>query len=103
MSSWSRPYPYAADTGGKLTALELPTIAAGLLPTPRAVGLPVDARLVVRWRAPGRPNPCRRTFAPGRHDAALALVRSVSVAHAAPDLWRPDTEGRPVEMGLLHE
>lgn len=84
MSTWSRPYLFLVGADDALIRL------ADLADAPD------DAKVVVRWRVPGRAHPRRRTFAPADRPAATALVQALTVAHADPQRWQPDDDGTPV-------
>ncbi|WP_182111666.1 site-specific integrase [Actinotalea sp. JY-7876] len=97
MSVWSRPYVTVLAADGSPVPWSVP--AGGLPagePDPMALGLPVGAKLVLRWRAPGFTNPRHATLWVA-HPGWADLLRDVLAAHADAGVgWRPDERGRPV-------
>ena len=91
-TTWSQPYLYLVAPDGANTPVPLPA------PDDEATALtslPVDATFVVRWRVPGQQNAFRRTFRPGRHDAARSLLAALLRARQEPGRWRPRPDGVP--------
>jgi integrase len=89
-ASWSTPYLFIAVPGsGTLISHPLPTDGD-------PSGLPAGEKLVIRWRAPHAANTYRRTFGPDQHEAAMALLTALLIAHGDPDRWVPDAGGRPL-------
>jgi len=95
--TWSKPYVKLVNPTGVVLDWQPPADLTGPATTLATLGAPADARVDLRWRAPGEANARSRRL-PADDPAALALLRDLATARRHPNDFTADASGRPVPV-----
>ncbi|HEY4752248.1 MAG TPA: hypothetical protein VIH37_03115, partial [Candidatus Limnocylindrales bacterium] len=94
-ATWSKPYVKLVDPTGSAVDWQLPADLTGPATSLVDLGAPADARVQMRWRAPGEDNARSRRLS-ANDPATLTLLRTLAGARLHPEGFTPDASGQPV-------